>query len=134
MANLKESLTKGITAINMKTSTFMEESKCKTYISTLENEIKDLKLLIGEKAYEQWNSNESKPEELEEIFGKIKTKYEEIDVQKEKIQQLAEEEKQVLGSVAAQPQEAADVVFCSQCGAQNASNYKFCCKCGVPLK
>ena len=36
---LKDSLTKGITAINVKTNNFMEQSKCKTYISTLESEI-----------------------------------------------------------------------------------------------
>ena len=48
MASLKESLSKGITTINVKTNSFMEESKCKTYISTLEKEIQILKQNIGE--------------------------------------------------------------------------------------
>lgn len=39
MATLKESFAKGITALNVKTNNFIEENKCKTYISTLEEEI-----------------------------------------------------------------------------------------------
>lgn len=35
MASISDSLTKGITTINVKTTNFMEQSKCKTYISTL---------------------------------------------------------------------------------------------------
>ena len=48
MASLKESLSKGITTINVKTNSFMEESKCKTYISTLEKEIQILKQNMSE--------------------------------------------------------------------------------------
>ncbi len=36
MDSLKESFTKGIATLNVKTNNFMEESKCKTYISNLE--------------------------------------------------------------------------------------------------
>ncbi len=139
MANLKESLTKGITAINIKTNAFMEESKCKTYISTIEHEIKDLKFAIGEKVYENWCKNEDVMENLEEMLLKIQAKYQEIDTQKERMVQLSQEEKQILGTANTQPTntqpaEEAGVVYCSQCGAVNAANYKFCSKCGVSLK
>lgn len=135
MASLKDSFTKGLTAINVKTNTFMEESKCKTYISTLEGEIKDLKLLAGEKSYEAWSKGESTTQGIEELFVQIKDKYQEIAAQEEKIEQLAQEEKQIFGTqnAASREHENADVVYCSQCGAQNAGNYKFCCKCGVTL-
>lgn len=59
MASLKESLSKGITTINVKTSSFMEESKCKTYISTLEKEIQILKQNIGEIVYAKSVAGES---------------------------------------------------------------------------
>ena len=39
---LKDSLTKSITTINVKTNNFMEQSKYKTYISTLEDEIQKI--------------------------------------------------------------------------------------------
>lgn len=41
MATIKESFTKGITTLNIKTNRFIEVNKCKTYIATLEEEIKD---------------------------------------------------------------------------------------------
>ena len=135
MATLKESFTKGITAINVKTNNFMEESKCKTYISTLEAEIKELKLQAGEISYEKWCKLDVPGEEVHAIFEQIHKKYQEIEAQKIRIQQLSEEEKQILGTTGnTQQAENANVVYCSQCGAQNAANYKFCCKCGNPIK
>ena len=132
MANLKDSFSKGITALNVKTNNFMEENKCKTYITTLENEIRDLKTEIGATAYQKWVAGESYVESAESILAQIKEKYLEIDRQKQKIEQLQMEEKQILGSQNASAP-AGNKKFCSQCGAPNEMNYKFCCKCGAPL-
>lgn len=132
MANLKDSFSKGITALNVKTNNFMEENKCKTYITTLENEIRDLKTEIGATAYQKWVAGESYVESAEPILAQIKEKYLEIDRQKQKIEQLQMEEKQILGSQNASAP-AGNKKFCSQCGAPNEMNYKFCCKCGAPL-
>lgn len=137
MANLKESLTKGITALNVKTNNFMEENKCKTYITTLEGEIKELKLMIGESVYAKWNAGTDISEGVEELGVKIKEKYNEISAQQQKILQLQEEEKQILGAsspTVTAPEPTGEVIYCSQCGTQNSANYKFCCKCGTPLK
>ena len=131
MANLKDSFSKGITALNVKTNNFMEENKCKTYITTLENEIRDLKKEIGNVAYQKWAFGASYTEEVEPILTQIKEKYTEIERQKQKIEQLQMEEKQILGSQNAAS--AGNKKFCSQCGAPNEMNYKFCCKCGAPL-
>ena len=131
MATLRESLSKGLTAINVKTNNFMEESKCKTYISTLEKEIKDLKLNMGDILYESWLSGESADVPLQAILGQIKAKYEEIEQQKRIMEQLTISEQQILGT--GNNAQATGVIFCAQCGTQNASNYKFCCKCGNPL-
>ena len=130
MANLKDSLSKGITALNVKTNNFMEENKCKTYMTTLENEIRDLKTEIGNTVYQKWVAGESYTEAIEPTLAQIKEKYMEIDRQKQKIEQLQMEEKQILGSQSAP---AGNKKFCSQCGAPNELNYKFCCKCGAPL-
>lgn len=128
MATLKESLSKGITAINVKTSSFMEESKCKTYISTLEKEIQVLKANIGEVVYAKSVANESYDEPVARLVQQIQGKYEEIEQQKKAIEQLAVEQKQILGTA-----QASVVKYCANCGAENAGNYKFCCKCGTPL-
>ena len=134
MATIKESFSKGLTALNVKTNNFMEENKCKTYISTLESEIIELKQQVGEIVYIRWSKGENNPEEIEAILRKIQEKYQEIENQKDRIQQLLQEERQILGASADAGTGNAGICYCSQCGAQNASNYKFCGKCGAPLK
>ncbi len=128
MATLKESLSKGITAINVKTSSFMEESKCKTYILTLEKEIQALKANIGEIVYAKSVANEPYDEPVTQLIQQIQGKYEEIEQQKKAIEQLAVEQRQILGT-----DQASVMKYCANCGAENAGNYKFCCKCGTPL-
>lgn len=129
MASLKESLSKGITTINVKANSFMEESKCKTYISTLEKEIQILKQNIGETVYAKSVAGESYEEEVAGMIGQIRGKYEEIEQQKAAIEQLAVQEKQILGNQSM----TVNIRYCANCGAQNAANYKFCSKCGSPL-
>lgn len=129
MASLKESLSKGITAINVKTNSFMEESKCKTYISTLEKEIQTLKMNIGEIVYGKTVTGESYEDAVLEIVREITGKYEEIEQQKKTIEQLAEEQKQILGTASS----VESVKFCPKCGVQSSGVYKFCSKCGSPL-
>jgi hypothetical protein len=162
MAGFKESLTKGLTTINMKTSNFMEESKIKTHISSLENEINSIELNLGKSIFEKWKNGENYQEGVEETLNLIQSKYAEIEAQKQNIEKLHEEEKQVLGTqqqaqpVApapgtqqAQPvqpaygapapevqqaaPQAAQGKFCPSCGSLNDPNYKFCCKCGTAL-
>ena len=131
MASIRESLSKGLTTINVKTNNFMEESKCKTYISTLEKEIKELKTSIGELMYAGWISGQTDEANLQAFLEQIKAKYDEIEQQKKIMEQLTISEQQILGTGTAPQMGAA--IFCAQCGAQNAANYKFCSKCGTPL-
>lgn len=137
MATLKDKFSKGLTTINVKTNNFMEQNKINTYISTLESEIKDLKMQLGETLYTKWTNEEFELALVEETLNKIKEKYAEIEAQKEKIEQIILEEQQILGTstdqntVAAAPKE--NTIFCSNCGAPSPSNYKFCTKCGSAL-
>lgn len=140
MASFKDTFAKGITTLNVKTNNFMEENKCKTYISTLEEEIRKLKMNIGEISYENWENVDSVKETIQNLVNEIHAKYEEIKAQEEKIKSLAETEQQILGNAAANEKmntaagQGEGVIYCSQCGAQNSSRYKFCFKCGKPLE
>ncbi|MBO5373362.1 MAG: zinc-ribbon domain-containing protein [Lachnospiraceae bacterium] len=152
MASLKDAFAKSITTLNVKTNNFMEETKCKTYIATLEEEIITLKKQIGEIVYSIWTQDVDLKAQVAPLIGQIEEKQKEIKVQEERIAMLSVQEQQILGTgqnpmpnqfmgSPIQPviqgtgvQSAADVIYCGSCGAQNASNYKFCIKCGVPLK
>lgn len=133
MAGFKRSITKGITTLNVKTNNFMEESKIKTYISTMEEEIRSLKQQIGEKVYTNAISNKTIDEGIADFVEAIRVKYAEIEVQKTKMAQLVEQERMILGGSEATTAATGNTIFCAECGAQNASNYKFCVKCGKPL-
>lgn len=136
MATIKDKFSKGLTTINVKTSTFMEQNKIKTYISTLEDEIKVLKAQVGETVYTKWAAGAFDVVCVEDALTRIKEKYAEIEVQKEKMEKLVIEEQQILGTSTEQPvvnAAAQGNVFCSSCGAANPANYKFCTKCGSAL-
>ena len=132
MATIKDKFSKGLATINVKTNNFMEQNKINTYISTMESEISDLKMQLGETVYVKWMQEGFDIADVQDILEAIKAKYMEIDVQKEKIEKIILEEQQILGTT--QPQETeGKMIFCSNCGAPSAANYKFCSKCGSPL-
>jgi hypothetical protein len=135
MDSLKEAFSKGLTTLNVKTNNFMEESKCKTYIATLEKEIQGLKLKIGDAAYNAWETDGDCKEELEQYFNAIKEKKNLIEEQKNIMANLSVSEQQILGK-SAQPQgeQSGQIVYCPACGAQSKAGFKFCGKCGKPLQ
>ena len=141
MAGLKETFSKGITTINVKTNNFMESTTIKTHINTLESECKALYEQIGATVYQQWTGGDTSIVAVETYLQQVKGKQEEIAAEYAKLDGLQKMEEDILGKKA-QPMAATSVVsasaaegqiFCSQCGSANSSNYKFCCKCGAPL-
>ena len=144
MARLKETFSKGITTINVKTNNFMESTTIKTHINTLESECKALYEQIGATVYQQWTGGDTSIVAVETYLQQVKGKQEEIAAEYAKLDGLQKMEEDILGKKA-QPMAATPVVsasaapvaegqiFCSQCGSANSSNYKFCCKCGAPL-
>ena len=79
----KDKVSKGLTAINVKTNNFMEQNKINTYIATLENEIRDLKQQIGGLCYDRWKTSQFRIEDVEELLKQIDRKGEEIEKQRE---------------------------------------------------
>lgn len=134
MAGIKDSFSKGLATLNVKTSNFMEENKYKTGIATKEDEIAKLKSKIGNALYE--NRENFSMEMVQEDIDAISSRYDEIAEFRKQIEELAQLEKGILGETAPKPAAAEDntpKVFCAECGAPNPANYKFCTKCGSQL-
>ena len=133
MSDIKRTITKGITTLNMKTNNFVEQNKSKTYIATLEEEIQDLQRTIGEVLYRNWKAGDIKFEDVERYFTSISEKEELIQKQQDYIKELQLQEQQVLGTENQGNVANKNVKYCSMCGAQNGADYKFCVKCGKEL-
>lgn len=127
--DFKQEFSKQITKINMKTSNFLEENKIKTYVATLEGEIKDLKFKAGELGYVKWFNKESSEEDLKKIYSMIAERYEIIHEQEKILQDLSEKGKQVLGEASGEV-----VIFCPNCGERYAKVPNFCIKCGAKMR
>ena len=132
MADLKESFSKGLTALNVKTSTFLEAKKSQTYISTLNNEIEALQKEIGRRAYEDWEKNGSiSLSNIGEQLMEISKKKETIAQQKIAAEELEKKEQQILGTA---DNQKPSKIFCPNCGQSYDGPVKFCRKCGTKLQ
>ena len=132
MADLKESFSKGLTALNVKTSTFLEAKKIQTYISTLNNEIEALQKEIGRRAYEDWEKNGSiSLSNIGEQLMEISKKKETIAQQKIAAEELEKKEQQILGTA---DNQKPSKIFCPNCGQSYDGPVKFCSKCGTKLQ
>ena len=132
MADLKESFSKGLTAINVKTSTFVEAKKIQTYISTLNNEIEALQKEIGRRAYEDWEKNGSiSLSNIGEQLMETSKKKETIAQQKIAAEELEKKEQQILGTA---DNQKPSKIFCPNCGQSYDGPVKFCRKCGTKLQ
>jgi len=135
MASFKESFSKGLTTINVKTSNFMEENKFRTQISTLESEIEKLKFTLGEIVYKNWDTESFSLQSVSEEVALIKKKYETIEQLKVEIEMLSQKEKQILGqNENANNNANTGKIFCTNCGNEVKKGYKFCEKCGNKLE
>ena len=86
MADIKNSFSKGLTMLNVKTSTFLEINKIKTYISTLTGEIETLKKEIGDLVYQEWSATDNVTlDMISDKLNAIKEKQEIIKTQEEEV-------------------------------------------------
>ncbi|WP_270807529.1 zinc ribbon domain-containing protein [Clostridium fessum] len=142
MADIKNTFSKGLTILNVKTANFLEINKIKTYITTLQTEIDTLKMELGRELYQNWAASETPVSEaMEEKLNLIREKEVQIAEQKRAEAALLEQEKQILGETA---QPAAPVynnpsmpenpvLICPNCGQVYEQPSRFCRKCGTRM-
>lgn len=101
MADIKNTFSKGLTILNVKTANFLEINKIKTYITTLQTEIDTLKMELGRELYQNWAAEETPVSEaMEEKLNLIREKEVQIAEQQRAEAALLEQEKQILGETA----------------------------------
>lgn len=134
MAGIKNSFSKGLATINVKTSNFMEENKLKTSIATQEAEIERLKLSVGEIVYKNWGTESFSLQAVTDELEAIKKRYDIIGELKKQIEDLSQKEQQILGRGIGDKNDGSRKTFCTQCGTEAKKGYRFCEKCGNKLE
>ena len=138
MKNVTDSLSKGITKMNMKTSNFMEKNKYKTYIKTLEQENTSIYLSLGKLLHEKYISNNVDIDLFKNDLDKITQNLKTIEEQEEKIRNLEIEENKVLGIETQQntPVQVNTVQtkICPNCNSENNITHRFCERCGTNIE
>lgn len=90
------SVNRGITTINVKTSSSLEKSKIKTHIDTLNADIAKLYSLTGEMMYYKWKNNREDLSDVYDKFEVIKQKFEEIEKLNKEIVEIDEKNNDIL--------------------------------------
>lgn len=132
MAGLKGTFSKGLTTLNVKTSTFLEIKKIQTHIATLNSEIEMLEKEIGEIIWKNWDVDSTVNVELVgEQLVKISEKKKLILERTAEMEQLEREGREILGS-GDNPE--SERIFCPNCGQAYETAVNFCRKCGTKLQ
>ncbi|MBO4981855.1 MAG: zinc ribbon domain-containing protein [Lachnospiraceae bacterium] len=142
LEKFKMSVNRGITTIGVKTSASLERSKILTHIDSLEKDNKRAYALLGEEAYELWESGAEDFSRLVDKFELIKKRKKDIEELTEELNSIEDKSNEILGRTDAGQSgteavagaeanaEAPARVFCSQCGEGYDIPVKFCRKCG----
>lgn len=131
---LKSSLNKGVTSINVKTTSMLEKAKIKTHIGTLSAEIGESQQRIGEKAYALWKKDALQTGLLLEELRRIDEKYEEIARLQQRMNEIDELSRQILGSSDGLTESAKSEYKCANCQAEYGASVKFCARCGFRIQ
>ena len=127
---LKNIFNKSVTSINVKTSEMLETAKLNTYIGTLQNEIQNAKYTLGDKAYALWSEGHLSSEEVQSECVDIRQKEAEIEQTRQKITELEEQSRRILGEKNSLAAKSVPVYQCPHCGAMFNKPANFCKKCG----
>lgn len=139
-SKLKSSINRGVTAINVKTSSSMEKARLKTQIENVQNEVQRMINAIGEAMYIMYEKGDEDYHRLDEHLAMIQQKKAEIVALQQEINAVDERSNQILGSAAqdnvAVPAAPVAMVnsLCPNCGTPFSEGARFCRKCGNKLQ
>ncbi|MBQ7398987.1 MAG: hypothetical protein IJW06_00815 [Clostridia bacterium] len=121
----KDSTSRAITRISVKTSSSLEKSKIKMHIESITKDVQQLTYEVGELLYALWLQGESSSGALTAKLELIKQKKDEIEQLTVELNSIDARDNEILGN---------KVATCPGCGAECDTTSKFCRKCGYKLQ
>lgn len=139
MAGLFDSISSGVSKINIKTNNAMESAKIKTIITSVTRERDELAKQVGYRLYDMTKTDKVDMEALKPLLSQIEQKNAQIAAEEQELKKIETLDEQVFGKHEQQASDPTKIqpgeptVYCQSCGALNAARFKFCVKCGQPL-
>lgn len=132
---IKKTITKSVVAVNVKTSVYLDTSKLKIQISSIEKEIQEDYLTLGKSVYLLWKNDTRSFETLSDTLQMVQEKYSKIDSILLDIEELEKHERDVFGAkVVTVATNECNVFSCKVCTTQYTTQVKFCKKCGNKME
>ncbi len=135
---IKDSASRTVTKISVKTSSSLEKQKIRMHIETLEKDVQKIYLNIGEETYALWAQGITSTETLAEKLEDIRQKKAEVERLTAQLDSIDERDNEILGTKteaqASAEEGASSGPKCPNCGADCEASAKFCRKCGQKLQ
>lgn len=128
LKRINSELGDGLSRLKEEGEAFLNKNKAQQQLRSYEKEIEKLLPRLGLAAYEQYNEKESGFEEIDSIISHINTKYEAIQMIRDKLEEDAKERDRLKG---VPPRH--DSLKCPACSSEFKAGDKFCHDCGNPL-
>lgn len=139
MAGFFDSISSGVSKINIKTNNAMESAKIKTIISSVTRERDELAKQVGYQVYDMEKAGNVDNAALKPLLAQMEQKNAQIAEQEQELKKIETLDEQVFGKHEQRADDPTKIqpgeptVYCQNCGALNAARFKFCVKCGQPL-
>lgn len=131
----RDSTSRAITKISVRTSSSLEKSKIKMHIDSLSKDVQKMMMDLGEEVYSLWKRGIDSTQTLTEKMQEIQQKELQIEQLAMQLDSIDERDSEILGEnkessvkevVQARP-------VCPNCGYESEAAAKFCRKCGYKL-
>lgn len=135
---IKDSTSRAITKISVKTSSTLEKSKIRMHIESLTKDVQKMLMDVGEEVYNLWLNGDSSNQLLSEKLEAVKQKKNEIEQLTIELISIDDRDNEILGTKAETEQKVEVVApqkpCCPNCGSEHEPAAKFCRKCGHELQ
>lgn len=134
LEKIKESIDKGLVTVSVKSGAYLETEKLKAKVNHALDEIRNLKMDMGEKLYEQWKDGKEESAYIDMTCKAIQGREEDISRYQMQIDQIISEKEKILkGENPVEAEDPAPGIQCP-CGKVNAAGARFCKECGKKLE
>ena len=131
----KDSTSRAITKISVRTSSSIEKSKIRMHVEALDEDLQRMLMGIGEETYILWTQGETSNMLLTEKFEAVKQKKAEIEQLNMELEAVTKRDEEILGiRTELETGKETMTVSCPECGSECAVAAKFCRRCGARLK